>query len=75
MNAYIAEQRRVKVELVRSANEWLTRRVEELKAELVELERRVNEFRSEKAAIDARVTGALYSTFLNRVKETQSQEL
>ena len=74
MNAYIAEQRRVKVELVRSANEWLTRRVEELKAELVESERRVNEFRSEKAAIDARVTGALYSTFLNRVKETQSQE-
>ncbi len=74
MEAYIAEQRRIKVDTVSAANKWLSARVDELRDRLIEAERQVQEFKTEEAQVNARVMGNIYATFLMRLKETQSQE-
>ena len=75
MDAYIGEQRRVKVETVSAANSWLAARVNELRQKLVEAEKSVRQFKTEDSTIDAKVMGSLYESFLTRWKETQAQEL
>jgi Mrp family chromosome partitioning ATPase/capsular polysaccharide biosynthesis protein len=74
MDAYTSEQRRVKVETIAAANNWLQNRVDELRLKVIEAERRVQQFKTEDAAIDAKVMNTIYATFLTRLKETQQQE-
>jgi Mrp family chromosome partitioning ATPase/capsular polysaccharide biosynthesis protein len=75
MASYLSTQRRVKAETVQKAYEWLVMRTEELRQKLVEAELRLQKFKTEDAVIDAKVMNTIYSSFLARTKETQSQEM
>lgn len=75
MASYLSTQRRVKAETVQKAYEWLVMRTEELRQKLVEAELRLQKFKTEDAVIEARVMNTIYSNFMTRMKETQSQEM
>ena len=75
MASYLSIQRRVKAETVQKAYEWLVMRTEELRLKLVEAELRLQKFKTEDAVIEAKVMNTIYSNFMMRMKETQSQEM
>ena len=75
MASYLSIQRRVKAETVQKAYEWLVMRTEEVRLKLVEAELRLQKFKTEDAVIEAKVMNAIYTSFMTRMKETQSQEM
>lgn len=75
MRTYVADQKRVKVEVVEKLNAWLSQKVLDLRSKMQASEKRLREFASEQAATEARATSAIYSSFLTRAAEMESQQL
>lgn len=80
IDAFLQEQRKIKVDAVSNSRRWLVSRVEQLRQEIIDLKRRRGPsgrptLGLTEAELTAKTSMSVYESFLKRLTELQAQEI